>query len=188
MKTTTTTAEIIASNAAVSVDQRRDYPNAAAATAAYWTNVVDTCAEYRLPIPRGSRTRYLQEVAAEARRVADARRTAAMRRRAGHRAAVAELRKDLTAAVAAEESKFQAFKASRTTAATATTTTTTTSPALDALRAAAAILTAARAHYRQSAAMGSPSSAAALNAAGVAYLAALITARAAHPGANIIAI
>ena len=154
---TTTTAEIIASNAAVSVDQRRDYPNAAAATAAYWTNVIDTCDEYRLPLPRGSRTRYLAEVATEARRVAAARLDARARR---------------AAADAANDAAADAAP-----------------PALDALRAAAAILTAARAHYRQSAAMGSPSSAAAaLNAAGVAYLAALITARAAHPGANIIAI
>ncbi|CAB4136011.1 hypothetical protein UFOVP296_4 [uncultured Caudovirales phage] len=85
--TTTTTADIIESNAAVSVDQRRDYPNAAAATAAYWTNVVDTCAEYRLPLPRGSRIQYLTAVAAEARRVANDRRARALRRRGGDRAA-----------------------------------------------------------------------------------------------------
>jgi hypothetical protein len=63
----------------------------------------------------------------------------------------------------------------------------TTSPALDALRAAAAILRAARAKYLQDSAIGRPSPWQ-LNTAGVAYLAALITARAAHPGANIIAI
>ncbi len=67
---TYTTEDIIHSNAAAAADQvGYDWPTAAQSIEAHWINVVDTCAEYRQPLPRGSKTRFMAIYSGTRRRI-----------------------------------------------------------------------------------------------------------------------